>query len=324
MEEIISDLCRRLYQGKGWDESLAEPLRALGFAEPKTAWNIVTILARHCHFPELFPRFFPTLFQVVADSYHADLALANFERFAAKIPDKDHFYSRFDGSLEFLHALVTLFSGSQLLTDALHSDPSHIDWLMRPETLNKSRTRDDFMRQYHGMAGQEYNTGKVPSLLRRFKRREYIRIGLRDLLGKAEFEETARDVSHLADVCLQVAYEYADHECRKKYGAPRYQDADGNEKNAEFAVLGMGKLGGGELNFSSDIDLIYIYSSSKGETGPDENGSSPILRITTHEYFTRLALLLTRTVNDITSDGNVFRVDLNLRPEGRSGEIVNS
>ena len=94
-------------------------------------------------------------------------------------------------------------------------------------------------------------------------------------------------------------------------------------KEIEFSILGMGKLGGLELNYSSDIDLIYIYTSSNGETQETENYPDTI-NISSHEYFTKLAELLTKTIDEITSDGNVFRVDLNLRPEGATGPIVNS
>ncbi|MBL7021585.1 MAG: bifunctional [glutamate--ammonia ligase]-adenylyl-L-tyrosine phosphorylase/[glutamate--ammonia-ligase] adenylyltransferase, partial [Nitrospinaceae bacterium] len=146
----------------------------------------------------------------------------------------------------------------------------------------------------------------------------------RDLLGKVEFKETVEDISNLADVCLQAAYEHADRELRKKYGTPVYQDVDGNWKESEFAILGMGKLGGCELNYSSDIDLIYIYSSSQGETRSAIENDPSILSISNHEYFTKLALEISKSLNEITSDGNVFRVDLELRPEGKSGEIVNS
>ena len=86
----------------------------------------------------------------------------------------------------------------------------------------------------------------------------------------------------------------------------------------------MGKLGGCELNYSSDIDLIYIYTSSHGETRPADEGDSSIRSISNHEYFSKLALEISKSLNEITSEGNVFRVDLELRPEGKSGEIVNS
>ena len=93
---------------------------------------------------------------------------------------------------------------------------------------------------------------------------------------------------------------------------------------SEFAVIGMGKLGGQELNYSSDIDLIYIYTSSHGETRPEPFKENEVITITNHEYFSKLARQITKYINEITDEGNVFRVDLDLRPDGPSGEIASS
>ena len=315
----LSDLCQNIYSLRPWDETLAASLKEC--AEPKKAWQNLTTLAGQTNFQELFPGFFPSLLELVSISYDPDLALSNFERFAEKIYDKNYFYTLLSESNGLLKALVFLFSGSQVLSDTLLSDPSYFDWLKQPETLNKPKSKDALFRDFYVMAGEKYLNEDTPRLLRLFKKREYIRIGLKDLLGLAEFTETAEDISNIADVCLQVAYEYADKQLKKKHGVPLYQDADGTFKEAEFAILGMGKLGGKELNYSSDIDLIYIYTSSMGETRADSVAG---VQLSNHEYFSKLAQLITRSINEITPDGNVFRVDLNLRPEGQGGEIANS
>ncbi len=318
------DLCRNIHELRPWDDSFEKCLKEFGFAEPQKAWKNLTTLSGHAKFSELFPDFFSTLLDLASRSYNPDIGLHNLERFAEKIIDKNYLYTLLSSSSLLFEAIIALFSGSQVLTDTLLSDPTHFDWLNDRDILDTSRSKDAMMREYYKMAGDEYASEKTPSLLRSFKKREYIRIGLRDLLGKAKFQETGSDLSNLADVCLQVAYEYADKLNKKKYGTPVYQDAEGNWNESEFAILGMGKLGGGELNYSSDIDLIYIYTSSRGETRLEGTQTGSIIRLTNHEYFTKLALLVTRTINEITPEGNVFRVDLNLRPEGQSGEIVNS
>ena len=317
------DWIQFLYRNEAWDISLKEPLYAFGFEDPQKAWTNLLILAGHANFGNLFPNFFPSLMECVSKSYNADISLNNFERFTGKIVDKNYLYTLLSASPEFLYSLIILFSGSQVLTDTLMSEPSHIDWLIRADTLQKSKSKDALMRDFYELAGTEELLEHTPKLLRQFKKREYIRIGLRDLLHHVEMSETVRDIANIADVCLEIAYEYADHQCRKRYGVPWYEDDDRQWQVAEFSVLGMGKLGGCEVNYSSDIDLIYIYTSSKGETRKEESGGE-ITSISCHEYFTRLAQLLTKTIHEITEDGNVFRVDLDLRPEGRSGEIVNS
>ena len=311
-------LIYRIHQRQPWDETL--PLQAFGFREPETAWKNLVALAGHAQFKKLYPDFFRILLELIASSHNADMALHNFERFSEKFLDKDHLYTQLTESPSLFVALIFLFSGSQVLTDALLKEPSYVDWLSRPETLANSKSKDMLMRDFYEMA--EFQSKNIFSVLRKFKKREYIRIGLRDLLGKVGFKETVEDISNLADVCLQAAYENADRELQKKFGRPVYQDANGNWIESEFAILGMGKLGGRELNYSSDIDLIYIYTSSQGETR--STSESSITSISNHEYFTKLALDITKSLHEITSDGNVFRVDLELRPEGNSGEIVNS
>ena len=311
-------LIYRIHQRQPWDETL--PLQAFGFREPETAWKNLVALAGHAQFEKLYPDFFRILLELIASSHNADMALHKFERFSEKFLDKDHLYTQLTESPSLFVALIFLFSGSQVLTDALLKEPSYVDWLSRPETLANSKSKDMLMRDFYEMA--EFQSKNIFSVLRKFKKREYIRIGLRDLLGKVGFKETVEDISNLADVCLQAAYEHADRELQKKFGRPVYQDANGNWIESEFAILGMGKLGGRELNYSSDIDLIYIYTSSQGETR--STSESSITSISNHEYFTKLALDITKSLHEITSDGNVFRVDLELRPEGNSGEIVNS
>ncbi len=317
------NLFESLYRRDALNEALEAGLAERGFRETKTAWNNCLALAGQANFQELYPGFFPALLGAVGESFDPDLALCNFERFAEKFFDKDHLYSFLAVSPDLLNALSILFSGSQVLTDSLLRDPSIFDWLAQPATLSQSGSRDVLFRDYFEFAGEKYLTDDTPSLLRRFKKREYVRIGLRDLLGKADARETVEDISNLADVCLQSAYEYADKKLKTKHGVPFHETDGGETQETEFAIFGMGKLGGRELNFSSDIDLIYVYTSSEGETRPTATEKN-IASLSNHEYFTKLGQLITKTINDITSEGAVFRVDLDLRPEGPSGEIVNS
>jgi glutamate-ammonia-ligase adenylyltransferase len=318
------ELIQRIHQLQPWDETLLEPLQGFSLRDPENAWKDLVALAGHALFEKLYPDFFKILLELISSSHNADMALHNFERFSEKISDKDYLYTQLTESPSLFAALVFLFSGSQILTDTLLREPSYVDWLSRPETLGNSKSKDILMRDFYEMAGEEFQSKNIYSALRNFKKREYIRIGLRDLLGKVDFKETVEDISNLADVCLQAAYEHADRELRKKYGGPVYQDANEDWKESEFAILGMGKLGGCELNYSSDIDLIYIYTSSQGETRSAIENDPTTVSISNHEYFSKLALEISKSLNEITSDGNVFRVDLELRPEGKSGEIVNS
>lgn len=146
--------------------------------------------------------------------------------------------------------------------------------------------------------------------LRRFRRREMARIAWRDLAGWAPTVETLRELTWLADTCVQGALDWWDAELQRRHGTPR--DSEGNPVG--LVVLGMGKLGGHELNFSSDIDLIFAFEEEGETDGPRELENS--------EYFTRLGQRLIRAINQMTEDGFVFRVDMRLRPWGDEGPLV--
>ncbi|HEY2901390.1 MAG TPA: bifunctional [glutamate--ammonia ligase]-adenylyl-L-tyrosine phosphorylase/[glutamate--ammonia-ligase] adenylyltransferase [Polyangia bacterium] len=144
--------------------------------------------------------------------------------------------------------------------------------------------------------------------LRVARRREVLRMGAREF-GWGTTLEVARELSDFAEACLDEAWRFCDGELRREYGEPMT-----GEGPATFVVLAMGKLGGDELNFSSDVDVCYFYSSDAGEAG----------RISLHQYFSELSRRITNAIEEKTADGTIFRVDLRLRPEGQNGPLCNS
>ena len=149
--------------------------------------------------------------------------------------------------------------------------------------------------------------------LRRARADELVRLGVRELeLGLDT--EVGRELARLADACFDAAVRVHDAALRERHGAPRYVDDAGVERDAGLCVIGMGKLGGEELNFASDVDVIYVYSSDNGAAGA----------LSLHEYFAKLATAVTQALSEVTHDDLVFRVDLRLRPEGSRGAIANS
>ncbi|NUO52013.1 MAG: bifunctional [glutamate--ammonia ligase]-adenylyl-L-tyrosine phosphorylase/[glutamate--ammonia-ligase] adenylyltransferase [Polyangiaceae bacterium] len=154
--------------------------------------------------------------------------------------------------------------------------------------------------------------------LRKLARREKLRIALREVLpralGGADVDVTARELSYLADATIQGALDDAMAWARRRFGEAKRADG----RDSTFVVIGMGKLGGEELNAGSDVDLIYFYDTDDGEVvGPE--GS-----LSLHDFWVRVARRVTETLELPTEDGLVWRVDLRLRPEGGSGPLVNS
>ena len=154
--------------------------------------------------------------------------------------------------------------------------------------------------------------GEAQSALRRWRRHELVRIAWRDLAGWADLDETLADLSAFADAAIRTALNYARLGLVERYGEPR---SAGGEIQP-LVIIGMGKLGGGELNFSSDVDLVPLF--------PEHGETDGRRGIANEEFFTRLVQALVRLLEAPTAEGFVLRVDLRLRPFGDSGPVVSS
>src|SRR5579883_1173542 len=211
---------------------------------------------------------------------------------------------------EAAESLLPLLLGqSPALARDLVRDPSRLGALARDPFLDREKP-ESAMRDDCERALAEH--GDVARALRRFRDREYLRLGAREL-GHGRAEEVGRELAALASVCLDAAIAAARAELVARWGEPLTDEA-GPARRCRLVAMGMGKLGGRELNFSSDIDLIYLYESDVGCAGP----------LSLHEFFARVAERATRLIAEETADGACFRVDLRLRPEGTTGPIVNA
>jgi glutamate-ammonia-ligase adenylyltransferase len=236
-----------------------------------------------------------------------DLALAGVERFldAGELP----------AGRDLLEALVLLTGASRLASAALARDPRLLRRSARSPFTHRARPEES-MRRTLARATARMGLNDVDGLhrvLRRFASREVVRIALRDL-RRARVDEVTGELSALATSALHAAIAFHDRRLRARHGPP--EGLAGREPGAGFCAIAMGKLGARELNFSSDIDLVYVYQADGTTTG-----EQPLSHFA---YYARLAELVTESLAKATEDGFVFRVDLNLRPDGRSGPIVNS
>jgi [glutamine synthetase] adenylyltransferase / [glutamine synthetase]-adenylyl-L-tyrosine phosphorylase len=163
--------------------------------------------------------------------------------------------------------------------------------------------------------GYEDSEEAVATALRQFRNSALLAIMARDLIGEASLAENLEAITALAELCLQTAYRALGHQMAQRHGVPRRP----NGRPVDLLVVGMGKLGGGELNASSDIDLIYVIADEGQTDGVDGKG---VLDLPT--FFTRLGRKLSVVLGDVTADGIVFRVDLRLRPNGDSGPLIST
>ncbi len=203
--------------------------------------------------------------------------------------------------------LPRVAAASEFVASALVQDPQALAWLARHAEPSTARAAN---LGYSSRAASATTTAESQRLLREWRRREMIRIAWLDIVGRASVADTLRDVSNLADDCIRAAAAAAQLHLEAPFGRPR--NAQGAE--VPLIVVAMGKLGGRELNFSSDIDLVLLYAEA-GET----DGARPI---DNSEYFNRAGRELIRLLDARTDDGFAFRVDTRLRPFGDSGPLV--
>src|SRR6476469_2360621 len=214
--------------------------------------------------------------------------------------------SGWDGSLpDFLHefplgekALIHLLAVAQICAERLQRDPGLLRWLALPEISmadrGPRRMRAELQSSSESIPAENFRA------LRLWKAREMTRIALREIAEASSLEDTTAELSCLAGVCLETVYEECDTRVRTRLGEPR----------TEFTVFGLGKLGGRELNHSSDIDLMFVY----GEEGQG--------RLSNHEWHNQLAAQIVKSFSG--GEPALFRLDLRLRPEGSAGPLARS
>ncbi|MEO8343915.1 MAG: bifunctional [glutamate--ammonia ligase]-adenylyl-L-tyrosine phosphorylase/[glutamate--ammonia-ligase] adenylyltransferase, partial [Gallionella sp.] len=206
---------------------------------------------------------------------------------------------------DFLHRT---FYCSHYARQALQTDHRLLNWLQENYTTPCSRAEMQALLQQSGLDLD--NETELAQAVRQLRKQVMVKLILRDLNGLADLNEVMQSMTALAEICVQYAQACLMRALQAQFGSPR---GAANNTTQQLLVIAMGKLGGGELNVSSDIDLIFVYP---------EDGETP--KLGNHEFFTRLARRLISLINELTADGYVFRVDMRLRPYGDSGPLVTS
>ncbi len=275
------------------------------FRDPQAARRNLARIAERV--PAAVVRAIPPLLTDVPDP---DAALNLFERLTETAPAE--IFRAFERDRTLVHYALAVFGYSHFLGETLIQNTDLFHILQRDKMLDRSRSREEYREAFARFRSRSFETD-IALLLARFKRREYVRIMLRDVLGTAALAETTNEISALADVLIEEALREIDAAFRSRYGPPQHADAEGRQTDVPVAVLSLGKLGGNELNYSSDIDLLFLYGD-----GQDAGTTSISIR----EYFVRLAQGVTDSLSRMTREGSAFRVDLRLRPQGGEGEAA--
>ncbi|MGA2657524.1 MAG: bifunctional [glutamate--ammonia ligase]-adenylyl-L-tyrosine phosphorylase/[glutamate--ammonia-ligase] adenylyltransferase [Verrucomicrobiota bacterium] len=230
-------------------------------------------------------------------------------------------------SPEQARIFAALFSGSEALSALLAAQPQWLN-VLDEAGLKHPRRKQGLHNEAAGWLKPLLERGDYVLALKRtreFKQRELLRIGARDLGRLGEVSEITGELSDLADVCLESVWQVCQRQLAQRHGRPYHQDASGGWRTTAGCVLGLGKLGGHELNYSSDVDVIFVYSEEGNVfKEPPAKATAPRPVLTNHQFFNRLAESFIGEVSRLTAEGMLYRIDLRLRPEGDAGPLGRS
>jgi glutamate-ammonia-ligase adenylyltransferase len=253
---------------------------------------------------KFFASLAPALLKALTSTGEPDEALRRFSRIAGSLGAKAVFYQMLHDNPWLLRMTVDLAAWSEYLTDILVANPGLFDELVDALRTEQSKTLVDMSAELSRIAGG----GDISDTLRAFRAGELLRIGVRDLLHSASLEQTQFELSDLAESILRVQVNHAVKELRQSRG--EVLNAAG--KPVSFAMLALGKFGGREMNYGSDLDVIYFY----GEDGQTASGLPAVT------YFAELAQSLTRAMSRRTTLGSLYELDARLRPNGNKGPLA--
>ena len=334
-EELPSQVSREvsfLFDPNAEPDLCLDILEEKGFRPPEKAYESLLVLRQggtRGYLTERarrqLDRIAPLLFQEVMHSPDAPMALGNMEKFLeACRRARGTYYALLAENPEIIKVLVSLFATSQFLSRNFIQHPEVLDSLVSRSYAKTIKEPEDLDEELATLLDNDSHYEDKLNTLRRFRNEEFLRIALNDIHGHTPQGQTTRQLSLVADTCLQHALAIARTELLERYGLPCCEDDDGACHEAAFAIVGMGKLGGMELNYHSDLDIIFIYEGD-GETRPAEGTANDRFKPQTNQqYFARLAQRIISVLTLMTQEGHVYEIDTRLRPSGNQGPLVTS
>lgn len=265
-----------------------EQLAILGFRDPVSIAQRIRMLMVHATDDKAADSL-ARLITLLSDSADPAAGLGDFERFVQRVADRNALFQFLGDNPRAIEMLVRLFNSSRYLTETLLRNPDSLQELIQHRQLADLKSREEFFDDAMSAALQVTDPVARLNALRRFQRYEILRIGACDLFGLIDLRAATVQLSLLADGLVQACLELS--------------AKDLSADPTSLTVLGFGKLGGEELNYSSDIDLVFLTDRQPAEVMP-------------------LAQRLIKAMQDATAEGFLYRVDVRLRPWGRSGELV--
>jgi glutamate-ammonia-ligase adenylyltransferase len=293
------DPARLLTKGALDDAQVESLLGPVGFADAHVAHSRLLAICRDDAHREAFAASLPMLLSALENAAMPDSSVMNFERLVQAVPDSLELLQFLAGNPRAVEILVRLFVGSQFLTEILLRNPGYLARLTRHTRLAEFRAREEFRAEAEQTLQSEKTVASKFDALRRFQHWELLRIGACDLFGLMDLKSITVQLSLLADAIVQTALSIITSRKASGESSP----GDSEQSPTDFCIIAYGKLGGEELNYSSDIDLVFISRKNA-------------------EQYWDTGQRLIRGLMDATGEGFLYRVDMRLRPWGRSGPLV--
>lgn len=305
-------------------DSIQTTLAPYGFRDPLAAYrhlmalsteNIPFLSTRRCrHF---LASISPALLRAIAATPDPDATLVDLTRVSDSLGGKGVLWELFSFNPPSLKLYVRLCAASPYLSNILTRSPGMIDELMDSLMLDKLPTLESLQRSLEELsAGAE----DLEPILHSFKNSNHLRVGVRDILGKEDIRETHAALSDVAEVCLQQLALREYFRLAEKHGEPTWTRPDGSEGPCEFITLALGKLGGREPNYHSDLDVVFLYEG-EGVTQHRHRGRRESSTTNQH-FFGQLAQRIIKLVNQLGPFGRLYELDPRLRPTGKGGLLA--
>ncbi len=313
------------------DETLARAiLERYGFRDvPAALRNLVQLAqesgpflsTRRCrHF---LASIAPQLLRAVADTPDPDLTLTNLEKVTASLGAKAVLWELFSFLPASLKLYVDLCSNSPFLSEMLVNNPGMIDDLLDSLILNQPRTLDELHAEIRELCRGVEKPDVIEQILRSFQDKELLRIGVRDLLGKDDVRATTAALSDVAESLLAETAARQEATVLGRHGVPVLADGPRTGQSCRYTLLALGKLGGHEMSYHSDLDLVFVYEGDgQSVPTPSTDHFHVFERVDNYQYFTELAQRIIRAMSQSGPHGRLYEVDMRLRPMGKSASLV--
>lgn len=279
------------------EERSARVLANAGFRAPSRGIVNLRRIAGSGPEREVFARLLVLAWDYLVRSGDPDMALNNWDRFTEHVRDRQAFFQELLAQPRRIEIMIVIFAGSQFLSDTLIRHPGFLQWVSDARVVTTPRDAVEMREELETQLEDARDRQERLDTIRRYRRREILRIGTKDICLGGDFHEVVAELSDLARGIVESTFRHV----LRELGPDR--------DPGRMCILAFGKLGGDELNYSSDIDLFAVYEPDQSIEDQERKAGTVFRQVV-------------RDISDFTAEGQAYRVDLRLRPWGNAGRLV--